>query len=207
MGVGEQDAIEPTEAEPALEQLTLGALTTVHQEPAVPVQHHQRWQPSVDGRHTCGSAKENDFEQIPSLQNRHAYSDYDCGSPDAKARRLEHLGSRGSLRATCGKALVRAHWHGITGSRAPSGRAVTMLAGIRRPHGLDRGRCDAEVGQSQCVGAYHVILLHQFDMVPGYGSTRQGPIKAASPFQAKHGIGISNRLRSMRASTSCTSSL
>jgi hypothetical protein len=65
MGMGEQDAIEPTEPESALEQLALGALTTVHQEPAVPVQHHQRWQPSVDGRDTRGSAKENDFEQVP----------------------------------------------------------------------------------------------------------------------------------------------
>ena len=65
MGMGEQDAIEPTEPQSAFEQLTLGALATVHQEPALLVQHHQRWQPSVDGRHTCGSAKENDFKQVP----------------------------------------------------------------------------------------------------------------------------------------------
>jgi hypothetical protein len=51
MGVGEQDAVEPTEPEPTLQQLALGALTTVHQEPAVSVQDDERWQP----RSTAGT--------------------------------------------------------------------------------------------------------------------------------------------------------
>ena len=63
MGVGEQDAVEPTEPEPTLQQLALSALTTVHQEPAVSVQDDERWQPSVDGRHAGGGAKEDDLEQ------------------------------------------------------------------------------------------------------------------------------------------------
>ena len=39
------------------------------------------------------------------------------------------------------------------------------------------------------------------------GRPGKGAIKAASAFQAKYGTGISNRLRSLRASTSCMSSL
>jgi hypothetical protein len=65
MRVCEQDTVEPTEPEPTPEQLALGPLATVHQEPAVAVQDDQRWQAPVDGRHTRGGAKENDFEQAP----------------------------------------------------------------------------------------------------------------------------------------------
>ena len=64
MGVGEQDAIEPAQAEPAPEQLALGPLTAIDQEPALPVHHDQRRQPPVDGRHTRRGAKENDFEHV-----------------------------------------------------------------------------------------------------------------------------------------------
>jgi hypothetical protein len=65
MSMGEQDAVEPTEPEPTLKQLALGALAAVHQEPAVPMQHDERWQPSVDSRHGRSGAKENDLEQVP----------------------------------------------------------------------------------------------------------------------------------------------
>ena len=60
-----------------------------------------------------------------------------------------------------------------------------MLAGIRWPHRFDRGRCDAEIAESQCVGAHHVILLHQFDLVPGYGSTRQGRHQSRQRFPSE----------------------
>jgi hypothetical protein len=63
MGMGEQDAVEPTKPEPAPEQLALRALTTVDQEPAVAVQYDERWQPSINSRHTGSRAEENDFEQ------------------------------------------------------------------------------------------------------------------------------------------------
>ena len=63
MGVGEQDAVQPTQPEPAREQLALGALAAVHQEPAPPVQDEQRRQPPIDGGHAGGGAKEHDLEQ------------------------------------------------------------------------------------------------------------------------------------------------
>ena len=63
MGVGEQDAVKPTEPEPTLQQLALRALTTINQKPAVAMQDDERRQPSVDGRHTGGGAKKDDLEQ------------------------------------------------------------------------------------------------------------------------------------------------
>ena len=44
---------------------------------------------------------------------------------------------------TLAKALAWAHRHGRTGLRASIGRAAAVLAGIRRPHRVDRGRRDA----------------------------------------------------------------
>ena len=63
MGVGEQDAIEPTQPDAAREQLALGALAAVHQEPAPPVQDEQRRQSPIGGGHAGGGAKEHDLEQ------------------------------------------------------------------------------------------------------------------------------------------------
>ena len=65
MAVGEQDRLEPAQPEAALEQLALGALAAVHQEPAVPVQDDQRRQPPVDRRHPRSGAKKHDLEQVP----------------------------------------------------------------------------------------------------------------------------------------------
>ena len=48
---------------PASEQLALGALAAVHQEPAPPVQDDQRRQAPVNRGHAGGGAKEDDLEQ------------------------------------------------------------------------------------------------------------------------------------------------
>jgi hypothetical protein len=63
MGMGEQDAVQPTQPDPAREQLALRALAAIHQEPAPPVQDKQRRQPPVDRGHAGGGSKENDLEQ------------------------------------------------------------------------------------------------------------------------------------------------
>jgi hypothetical protein len=69
--------------------------------------------------------------------------------------------------------------------RASTGRAAAVLAGIRRPHRFDRGQCDAEISQSQCIGAHHVIVLHQFDLVPGYGSIPISMLGELEPFTSE----------------------
>ena len=66
MGVGEKHAIEAAQPEPALQQLALGALAAVHQEPPPPVQDDERGQPALDGGHARGGAKEHDLEHVRS---------------------------------------------------------------------------------------------------------------------------------------------
>jgi hypothetical protein len=63
MGVREQHAVQSTQPEPAGEQLALGALAAVHQEPAPPLHDEQRGQSTIDRGHAGGGAKENGLEQ------------------------------------------------------------------------------------------------------------------------------------------------
>jgi hypothetical protein len=54
--VGQQDAVQPFEPQPALENLPLGALTAIYQKPMVLIEHHLGREVPMDGRRRCRCA-------------------------------------------------------------------------------------------------------------------------------------------------------
>ena len=62
MAVGQQNALQPLEAQPAAEDLALRALAAVDQKTILAMHHHRRRQPALDRRGRGRSAEENEFE-------------------------------------------------------------------------------------------------------------------------------------------------
>ena len=70
VAVGEQDALQPLEAQPAAEDLALGAFTAVDQKAILPVQHHRRRQAALDRRGRGRGAEENELNMGFPLETK-----------------------------------------------------------------------------------------------------------------------------------------